>query len=191
MEKNILVYIVYLWICWDISRLYFTKSRDEWLGEYGLLGSLWIDEDPTTTFIVWVDYDPNSFSWPNEPGSPNKPTINGITNGKIENEYKYIFNAIDPENDDLKYHIDWGDDNSEITNFENSSIDIKVKYIWTEKGTYIIKAKAEDINGKYSSYGTLTVTMPKNKPYINRSILNLLQQHPNLFPILRQLLQKL
>jgi hypothetical protein len=33
--------------------------------------------------------------------------------------------------------------------------------------------------------------MLKNKPIIDRPILNLLQQHPNLFPILRQLLQKL
>ena len=49
----------------------------------GLLGSLLIDGNHSTTYIVWGDYDPDSFNWPNEPGAPGQPSITGETNGKI------------------------------------------------------------------------------------------------------------
>jgi hypothetical protein len=65
------------------------------------------------------------------------------------------------------------------------------------QGSYSIKAKAkDDPNGDGDlSDGTesvwsdpLSVSMPKNKPYINTPFLSFLENHPHLFPLLRQLL---
>jgi len=118
---------------------------------------------------------------------PNIPTIIGETNGKTGVEYEYTFNAVDPDGDDVKYHIDWDDGNSETTGFNPSGTDVKVKHTWSEDGTYIIKATAEDTKGLVSPEGTLTVTMPRTRA-ITSPFLSFLQQHLNLFPILKTLL---
>jgi len=121
---------------------------------------------------------------------PNAPTITGETNGKAGTEYEYTFNAVDPDGDNAKYHIDWDDGDSDTTDFSPSGTDVKVKHTWSNEGTYTIKAKAEDTNGLVGPEGSLSVTMPRNRA-INRPFQWFLQQHPNLFPILQRLLQRL
>jgi hypothetical protein len=122
--------------------------------------------------------------------NPHIPTITGPTSGKPGVGYDYIFNAEDPNGDDVKYYIDWGDDNSETTGFNPSGTNVLVKHTWNEEGTYEIRVKAKDVNGAESNWATLQVSMPKNR-LVNRPILTFLQQHLNLFPMLRQLLLKL
>jgi len=125
---------------------------------------------------------------------PDEPTISGEQNGKAGTEYEYTFNAEDPNGDNVKYHIDWDDGNSDTTEFNPSGIDVKVKHTWTNQDTYTIKVTAEDTDGLVGPEGTYTVTMPRNK-IINRPFLNYLQSfltcHPSLFPILQQLLLRM
>ncbi len=94
---------------------------------------------------------------------PEAPTIKGPRNGKVGTEYEYIFNAEDPNDYDVKYHIDWGDGNSEITDFYSSGTDVKVSHTWTERGYYLIKARAENTNGSISPEGTKTVNIPRTR----------------------------
>ena len=94
---------------------------------------------------------------------PYAPTIDGPMSGNPNTEYEFTFNATDPEGDDVKYHIDWGDESSEMTDFNPSGTDVKVKHTWSEKGTYNITAKAQDIHYAKGPAGTLTVSMPRNK----------------------------
>ena len=62
------------------------------------------------------------------------------------------------------------------------------KHTWTNQGTYEVRVVARDDHGKLSPWSDpLTVTMPRGK-VIHNPFLNFLQNHPNLFPILRQLL---
>ena len=121
---------------------------------------------------------------------PNAPTITGETEGKAGREYEYTFNAIDPNGDDVEYFIDWGDNTSTWTGYNLSGTDVKVKHTWSEKGNYTIKAKAVDMYGAESEWGTLEVTMPKNKPFnFNFNLLGwLFERFPRMFPILRHLL---
>ena len=121
---------------------------------------------------------------------PNAPTITGKLKGNAGTEYEYTFNAIDPDGDNVKYHIDWDDGNSDTTAFNPSGTDVKVKHTWSDEGTYIIKAKAKDTHGLVSSESTMTVTMPRNRA-IQIPLLKFLESHPYLFPILRLLLQRL
>jgi hypothetical protein len=118
---------------------------------------------------------------------PSAPIIDGETNGKNGIEYEYTFNAVDPDDDNVRYHIDWDDSNSETTDFFSSGTDVKVKHTWDNEGTYTITAYAEDEFGLAGPEGTLTVTMPRNRA-INTPFQWFLQQYPNMFPILRLLL---
>ncbi|MCK5635984.1 MAG: PKD domain-containing protein, partial [Thermoplasmatales archaeon] len=104
--------------------------------------------------------------------------------------YEYTFNAVDPDGDNVKYHIDWDDGDSEETGFNPSGTNVKVKHTWSEEGTYTIKVRAKDTNDLIGLWGTLTVTMPRNRA-TQRPFLSFLQQHLNLFPILQMLLQRL
>ena len=94
---------------------------------------------------------------------PDAPTIDGQTSGKVGTEYEYTFNAVDPDGDNVKYFINWGDTNSEWTGFNASGTNVTVKHTWGKKGTYDITAKAQDIRGFEGPEVTLTVTMPRNK----------------------------
>ncbi|GAI06077.1 unnamed protein product, partial [marine sediment metagenome] len=74
---------------------------------------------------------------------------------------------------------------------------ITTQITWTTKQTtYTLKVIAEDLQGAQSPWSLpLSVTTPKNKPYINTPYLNFLQNflnsHPNLFPILQRILLQL
>jgi hypothetical protein len=96
---------------------------------------------------------------------PSAPTITGPIIGKVGIEYIFRFNAIDPDNDDVKYEIQWGDGNEEVTDFYSSGIDVMVKHVWKKIGTYIIMARAQDEHGSYSTWATppIPITITKNK----------------------------
>ena len=148
---------------------------DEWENTSGT--NIWSQEWNTTTvangwYMIYArSFDGENYSnidsinvsvynSGNQP--PNSPTIEGPITGKAGGKYEYIFNTIDPNNDDVFYYIDWGDGN-----FENWSgpyvtgQEVKINYNWTKKGTYLISAKAKDTQGVESNWTTLKVTMPK------------------------------
>jgi hypothetical protein len=39
---------------------------------------------------------------------------------------------------------------------------VTVNHIWSEKGTFTIRAKAVDVHGSESDWGEMRVTMPRN-----------------------------
>jgi hypothetical protein len=118
---------------------------------------------------------------------PGAPTITGLTSGKAGVEYEYTFNATDPDGDDVRYIIYWGDNTSNTTCYNPSGADVKLKHTWSTDGTYNITAIAQDIYGLESPEGKLVVNIPRNKPS-NFNLLNwLLERFSNAFPILRRL----
>ena len=146
-------------------------------------GSLNIDN----TFINWVSYESESYEWLDEPNPPNETTITGTTNGNISTEYEYTFNSVDPEGRDVMYYISWGDGDSEWTDYFPSGEDAIIKHTWNKQGDYSVVALAMNTDNSISSWSTLEVAMPKNKA-INSPFLQFLENHPHLFPLLRQLL---
>jgi len=122
---------------------------------------------------------------------PNAPTIEGTTEGKIGTEHNYTFATTDPEGHDVYYYIKWGDDtNSGWLGPYSSGQQVTVAHSWDKRGKYVIEAKANDTYGAESDWGTLEVTMPRNKPSIhNFPLLSwLFERFPNMFPILRQVI---
>ena len=120
---------------------------------------------------------------------PDTPTITGTINGKPETEYPYTISSTDPEGDDVYYYINWSDgtDTMYIGPY-SSGEEVIVNHIWAEKGTYVVKVKAWDYYQAESDWGTLEVSVPKNKAInINSLFLRFLENHPHLFPLIRQI----
>jgi len=117
---------------------------------------------------------------------PNPPTIDGPNSGKPKTSYDFIFNAVDPDGDNVKYIINWGDATSTTTDFNASGTNVTVSHTWNTKDTYVIIVKAEDEYGLIGSEATLEVNIPRNKAQFNTQpiLLWLLER----FPILRHLM---
>ena len=126
-----------------------------------------------------------------DPNAPEAPSIDGETNGEAGVEYEYTFSTIDPNDDDVYYYIEWGDGE-----FENwfgpyeSGEEVIISHTWDEQNTYTIKARAKDTNNLWGPWGELEVTMPVNQHSYSFPLLQrLLERFPNMFPILRHLIE--
>ena len=119
---------------------------------------------------------------------PNTPAISGHPKGKVGVNYTYNFTATDPDQDQISYYVDWGDNtNTGWLGPYTSGYQLTVNHKWSTKGTYIIKAKVKDEHGAESDWATLDVTMPTNFGITNPFLHWLFEQFPNAFPILRHL----
>jgi hypothetical protein len=187
------------------SAYVFTRTGANWVQQQKLIasdGALWdsfgspISLDGDTAFIAATGDDDNGvdsgsvyvFTKENHP--PNPPTITGPAEGTIKVATTYNFTTTDPDDDEVYYFIDWGDQtNSSWIGSYSSGDEITKSHIWSKKGTYTIKAKAKDINGNESDWRTLSVTMPcsYNIPLI-QFWERLFERFPNAFPILRHLM---
>jgi hypothetical protein len=157
----------------------------------GSVVNQWRTADIIPENIVWTDNRGDDFDIyyegfgiPNPPGAPN---IAGPSTGKPGQKLDYIFNAVDPNGDQVKYIIDWGDTNTEETGLNPSGQDVTVSHTYSAKGTYIIKAKAQDSTLLTGPEATKTITIPKSKA-LNLPIFKFLQNYQNLFQILKYLL---
>ena len=132
-------------------------------------------------FTAWI-YLPEEMGDP-----PEAPGIDGPVTGDPGTEYDYVFNAVDPDGDDVRYHVDWGDGNTDVSDYESSGVDLTLPHTYASSGKYTITAYAEDSNGLTGPSSTFLTTMPKEKTIPN--ILQIiLERYPNAFPVLRLLL---
>ncbi len=151
----------------------------------------WVYDDKGMWAWYWMVDNIMVYGNINDP--PNAPIIDGPTSGTAGTSYTYTFISSDPEGDQVSYYIEWGDgDITDWTGFQPSGEPYSTSHVWSEQGAYIIKGKAMDTNGEESDWGTLTVTMPRNRatntPFLN-FLHNFLTGHPTLFPTLRRLLE--
>jgi hypothetical protein len=122
--------------------------------------------------------------------APDTPTIKGPARGTIGTLYPYTFTTIDVDGDQVYYSIDWGDGTiEEWLGPYNSSQTAEISHQWNAKGTYTIKAKAKDVHGIESDWGTLSVKMPTSYNIPTQLFLEkLFERFPHIFPILRHLM---
>jgi len=121
---------------------------------------------------------------------PTAPYIYGPPRGSPGVELYWAFDSDDPDENLIKYIIEWGDGNSIETDYYPEGIAVEACHTYEEQGEYTLKAKAIDSHGEESDWTTLEVTMPKNKPFnFNFNLLSwLFERFPNVFPILRHML---
>ncbi|MCU0850024.1 MAG: PKD domain-containing protein [Candidatus Thermoplasmatota archaeon] len=87
------------------------------------------------------------------PEPPNTPVVSGPTNGEVGSHYSFTLNSTDPEDDDIYYLVDWGDGTSEDwMGPYDSGETVTVSHSWSERGTYVLQAKAKDDHGMESTW---------------------------------------
>jgi hypothetical protein len=164
----------------------FDNNSAEDVGYYGIQTSdgAYIVSGYTGNYLeekidVWV------IKFDEESRPPTAPTIDGPNKGKVGLTYDYKFLSTDPNEDDIYYYVDWGNDNNiGWVGPYNSGEEVTLNHTWNEKGTYTLKVKAKDSYCTVSDTTTLKVTMPRS-----RLTNNLLQQLFEHFPIAYQILK--
>jgi hypothetical protein len=116
---------------------------------------------------------------------PDKPIITGPSVGQAGRKYKYRFSTTDPEENDVFYHILWGDQQEEkwIGNYSSGEV-ITLSHIWEKNGKYTIMAKAKDIHGAESEWSSLNLNIPKSPVVYNILQLKILDK----LPLIKQLI---
>jgi len=94
---------------------------------------------------------------------PTKPELIGPTGGNPGESYSYSVNSTDPENDQIRYYFDWGDDSEVWTNWVKSGISVSKSHSW-DSGTYILRVIAEDSYGAWSDPVEQKLYMFRNDP---------------------------
>ncbi len=91
---------------------------------------------------------------------PTTPTITGPTTGNINTDYSYTITATDPDNNNIRYVIDWNDGTTKTTStFSASGTSYATTHKWKTNGVFTIKVNAEDSNGGISGTTTKQVTI--------------------------------
>jgi outer membrane protein assembly factor BamB len=93
---------------------------------------------------------------------PEIPTIDGPTEGNRNQEIEFAFRTIDPEGDDVKYYIDWGDGTySGWIGLFPSGETIYWNHSWSKEGNYNITVRAQDkynIKSRWSEPYNITIS---------------------------------
>lgn len=119
---------------------------------------------------------------------PEKPIISGPTIGKVGVTHEYKLKTYDPEGDQVKYIINWGDGSTKSTYFVGSGDEITVTHTWSFGNNYKITVYAEDEFGGKSEKATLEVTMPKNKQIAKSLLQQLFMKYTKHFPLITRIL---
>lgn len=154
--------------------------NDDLMDEVVSINSYYVEKFLFNVTALQSDFPTNNYH-------PDAPILNGPPKGNSEKTYEYSAISFDPDNDGLYYYFDWGDGTGDISAMGKFGESKVVTHSWKEEKSYIIKVKAIDEHGADSNWTTMEVTMPISKAII-RPFLNFLNQHPNLFPVLRMLL---
>jgi len=98
---------------------------------------------------------------------PTAPTIAGPTTGITTTPYTFTLTGTDPDNDTIRYGIDWNSDNLIDLQLPSSgyvpSGTAQVLEVdenrWTVPGTYTFRALTQDVNSATSTWTTHTITI--------------------------------
>lgn len=117
---------------------------------------------------------------------PKSPAITGPAEGRADEAHIYTF--VVESYSDLHYFIDWDDGSVEewIGPF-SSGEQVYRSHVWSEQGSYNIRAKVRDNYGVESDWSSLDVSMPISKPATNPILLRLMERYSEHFPILARL----
>ena len=132
-------------------------------GNYTVILTVTDSEDNITNDTTWAKIQAT-----NDP--PSKPEIDGRTHGEPHQTYPYTFVSTDPDDNDVFYYIDWGDDTNTgwIGPFDSGE-EITRSHKWDEEGTYTISAKAKDIFDEVSEWGYLEIEIPVENFFLKNS----------------------
>ncbi len=109
---------------------------------------------------------------------------------KIGEEYTFTSSTTDPNDDQIYYLFDWGDDTYSLwLGPYNSGDQVETNKIWSEKGQYEVRVKAKDIYGVQSDWSEqLLISISKTKTL---TFFNIFERLFYRFPLFEKILLKL
>jgi hypothetical protein len=123
------------------------------------------------------------------PEIPKRPS--GPSTGRVKNEYSYSVSTTDPDDNRILYLFDWDDgtDSGWLGPYESGE-ECHSSHSWISQGAYNIRVKAKDVYNAESEWSDpLSVSMPKTRQYLFSWFYYFLENHPYMFPLIRQLLK--
>jgi len=121
---------------WSQAGVYLVKARAK-----DIEGAL-SDWSEGHTITISTNYPPEIPSTPNGPSS-----------GQVDTIYNFTTSSTDPDGDSVSYQFDWGNSiTSTWSGFIPSGTTITMPNIWTDSGTYSVKARAKDTKGFISNW---------------------------------------
>jgi len=172
----------------------FGDGKFNWFGnyqdDYYIKGFCYSNDEYTTNWVNLsrifenLDFCFKTYSY-GENLPPSSPIINGSNTGKIGEEYFFEFYSIDPEENDILYRINWGDNTiSEwLGPFESGEI-ISHSHIWDENGNYFLQIQSKDIYGDKSEWSLFEIVIAKNRYLIEKSFLFKIFENHQFYSIL-------
>lgn len=103
--------------------------------------------------------------------APTVSTLSGPAEGVINTTYTYTYTATDPEDNNIRYAVDWdGDDSVDeyapSSGYTASGTEGQKTHSWPSVGTYTFKVRTEDEGGMTSSWASYTVTISNPAPVV-------------------------
>lgn len=118
---------------------------------------------------------------------PSDPTVDGPSGGSPGKLLDFYLTSTDPDGHSVKFAVNWGDGQEEMTDLTPSGTPLTASHSWAEKGSYVITVKAIDELGAESGTTTHDIVIPRSKS-VNNVVLRILERYFSMFPILSQLL---
>jgi outer membrane protein assembly factor BamB len=151
-----------------------------------------------TVTLTVIDNESNTtsdttYAWVREGNTPpDAPSIDGPNSGYVGERHCWTIQSADPNGDSVYYYIDW-DDGAYIgwVGPYPSLTSVEVCHIYKTQGNYTIKAKATDMDGLESDWGTLSVMMPRNRVVNNPMFIEFMDGFMDRFPLFARLLRLL
>jgi hypothetical protein len=160
------------YVClWKKDEVYLTNYTDS---GGNVIFNLSLSTEGNMTITVtkqdYIPYEGNIIVAYKQP--PYKPTITGPTSGKAGIEYCWTFQTTDPDGDEIKYIIEWGDDTTTETDCFPSGTPVEECHIYNSIGTYIIRGKVQEctddeLESEWSEPLIIKISNPPTAPDIS------------------------
>jgi hypothetical protein len=99
---------------------------------------------------------------------PSKPKMpSGPISGRPGTSNNYAVSSADPDEDQMRYTLDWGDGTQSVTGFLVSGAVATENHTWSKAGTYHIRANAIDEKGAASGWSepqNVIINTPPDNP---------------------------
>jgi hypothetical protein len=129
-----------------------------------------MDEIDIITVTEFQPFGDPSLMIAGDSNPPVRPTIDGPNSGNVGQKYCWTFQSSDPDNDDIKYIIQWGDGYINETDCFPSGESITLCHTYKIDGNFIIKVKAIECteDGFESDWESFEVNIPRGKFFPKR-----------------------
>lgn len=105
--------------------------------------------------------------------APSSPSLSGPSSIEEGQSASFSMVSSDPNDDSIRYHIDWDDGDELWTSYADSQQSVSQSHVWDEPGTYVVSVYASDERGALSEVSQKSITVsasatnsPPEKPNV-------------------------